>query len=415
MSATTVRLDTVKPETVRWLWPGRIALDKLCVLEGDPGVAKSLSTLNIGARVTTGRAMPDGSYSDLPGPAAVVLVSVEDGLADTIRPRLDMAGADTSRVFAITGVPTSDGYERSIVLPDDWQIIFDVVAEHSARLVVLDPLMALLGGDTNSYRDQDIRRALTPGVMLAEDTGAALLVVRHLNKGNSTNAIYRGGGSIGITGAARSVMVAAKDPDDETGERRILAMTKSNLAASVPALAYRVESPDGVHPRIVWEGHTHHTANDLVSQYDDDQRAVRDEAKEYLADALQSGPKPVTDLLKGARAQGISERTLRRAKKDMGIEKQKQGFGDSGQWVWELPKMATDALRLPTKTVAILAGSGHLSGVDVPQGHRIETCWKCGSADLHVHEHNGNVYCNEPSCMEPLLKNGVLITANGAH
>lgn len=261
-TAKVVTLDRVEPEDVMWLWPGRIPLGKLTIIDGDPGLGKSLVSLDVAARLSAGKPMPDGAQPDIIGPASVVLLSVEDGLADTIRPRLDLAGAVTRNVAAITSVPDAKGNDRPLVLPDDWHHIEHVVNQHAARLIVLDPLMALLGGTVNSYNDQQVRLALTPGVQLAERTGAALVVIRHLTKADGGKAIYRGGGSIGITGAARSVLLVGKDPQDETEERRIIASVKSNLGARPRSIAYRIAG--GIHPSVQWLGETDHTADSLV-------------------------------------------------------------------------------------------------------------------------------------------------------
>ena len=262
MSISTILLDDVAPEDVRWLWPGRIPLGKLSIIDGDPGLGKSLLTLDIAARLTTGRPMPDGSQPEMSGPANVLICSVEDGLGDTIRPRLSLAGADLRRVKAITGVPEGADYDRSVELPKDWPAIFEAAASFDAAWVILDPLMALLSGDVNSHRDQDIRRALMPGVRLAQETDAAVTFVRHPNKAIGASALHRGGGSVGIAGAARSVMLVAKLPDDETDTRRVLANVKGNLAPPQPALVYQVDSV-GAHPRLSWHGSVSLTADEL--------------------------------------------------------------------------------------------------------------------------------------------------------
>jgi hypothetical protein len=218
-------LSSVEPEEVSWLWPSWLALGKLALVDGDPGLGKSAMTLDLAARVSSGKVFPDGAECE---PAGVVLLSAEDGLADTIRPRLDAAGADTSKVLALATVPDEDGHDRLLSIPEDLALIEKGIRRVGARLVVVDPLMAFLSGDTNSHRDQDVRRALAPLAGLAERTGAAVLVVRHLNKAAANNPLYRGGGSIGIIGAARMAFVVGKDPQDES--RRVLASTKNNLA-----------------------------------------------------------------------------------------------------------------------------------------------------------------------------------------
>jgi RecA-family ATPase len=194
-----------------------------------PGLGKSVRTLDLAARLTRGLAMPweERQPGEEREPAGVVLLTAEDGLTDTVRPRLDAAGADVARVLALDGIP-EEGGARLSVLPQDAIFIRHAVERMKARLVVMDPITAHLGGNTNTHRDQDVRRALYPLAVLAERTGAAVVAVRHLNKAAGTNPLYRGGGSIGIIGAGRSGLLLAKDPDNP--DRRVLASTKCNLA-----------------------------------------------------------------------------------------------------------------------------------------------------------------------------------------
>jgi hypothetical protein len=219
------------------------------------------SLADLAARITIGKAMPDGSGGGDPG--AVVLVSAEDGLADTVRPRLELAGADLALVTVVEHLELPDGRTVPLELPGDLEALEAVVRDVRARLVTIDPLMAFLAGSVNASRDQDVRRALHPVTELAERTGAAFLVVRHLRKAATETAVQRGGGSIGIIGAARVGLMVAPDPADS--DRRILAVTKSNLGPIPPAMAYRLlpDDPLGV-AAVVWEGQTDHRADDLL-------------------------------------------------------------------------------------------------------------------------------------------------------
>ena len=228
----------VAPERVRWLWRGRIPLGKVTVLDGDPGLGKSTLMADIAARVTTARLLPDDSRSALDNPASVLVLSAEDGAGDTIRPRLEAAGADLERVQIWHCNLDDDASEMLPSLPEDIGLLANLIQEHEVALVTIDPLMAYLSANTHSFRDQDVRRALAPLAKVGEATGAAIVLVRHLNKAPGGAAIYRGGGSIGIIGAARSGLLVAKHPDDET--RRVLASTKSNLGPPPPSLAYRL-------------------------------------------------------------------------------------------------------------------------------------------------------------------------------
>lgn len=341
--AGLVRLSEVNPEPVEWLWPGRIPRGKLTVLDGAPKVGKSTLAFDLAARVTTGRSMPEEEEAG--DPAAVVLLTAEDGLADTVRKRLDSAAADCSRVVALESVPivNDDGVRvgaRPPVLPNDLDRLEAVVGEEGAALVVIDVLTAFLASDVKSYSDQDVRRALMPLAKMAERTHAAVLVLRHPRKGGGT-ALEAGGGSIGITGAARSVLVAAVDPDDD--RRRVLAVAACNLAAPVPALAFALAADvEGDSARIMWHGPTSHSADDLTQPRDAEDRGARDEAEAFLADLLSDGAVPANEAKQEAEAAGITNATLRRAKDRLGVRSRKVGRpGEAGQqWCWALSARA---------------------------------------------------------------------------
>jgi RecA-family ATPase len=333
---TLVRLGTVRPERVTWLWPARLPAGKLVVLDGDPAVGKSTLAVDLAARITLGRPWPDGA----PCPDGDVLVlSAEDGLADTIRPRLDAAGADVDRVHALTEVRYTDedgrSRSRSVTLADVG-LIEQSVRKTDAKLVIVDVLMAFLPGKVDSHRDQDIRTVLSALSAMTERTGCCLLLLRHLNKGAGGNPLYRGGGSIGIVGAARAALLAAHDPDDEG--RRVLAVTKSNLAAMPAALGYQlVDSPDDGCARVQWLGVTSHQAGDLLGRVgDDEDRTERDEAAHWLTDYLirNGGEARAGDAIKAASRDGIAKTTLTRARQRAGVTSTKAGM--SAGWVWSL-------------------------------------------------------------------------------
>jgi hypothetical protein len=323
-------LSEVEPESVEWLWPGRLPLGKLAVLDGDPGLGKSAVTLDLAARVSAGLELPDGGRCE---PAGVVLLSAEDGLADTIRPRLDAAGADVERIVALSTLAERDGAERTISLTQDLGDIERDIRCVRAALVVVDPLMAFLSGKTDSHKDQDVRRALAPLAALAERTGAAVLIVRHLNKAAGGNALYRGGGSIGIIGAARSGLVVAPDPEDP--ERRILASNKHNLSRAAPSLAFRVGAAANGAAKVAWDGTSGLSAADILKEpADSEQRSALSDAKDFLSKELADGPVSAEVVRKDARSAGVSERTLKRAKRTLKVRSEKEG----GSWNWVLPE-----------------------------------------------------------------------------
>ena len=321
-------LADVVPERVCWLWYARIPYGRLTLLDGDPGLGKSTLALDVAARLSRGAPMPDGWAT---APAGTVILSAEDGLADTIRPRLDAAGADVSRIVAVQTVP---GEDRPRALPDDLHVIEEAIIRVDAKLVIVDPLMAFLSARIDGHRDQDVRGALHLLARLAEDTGAAVLVVRHLNKSTGGNVLYRGGGSIGIIGAARSGLLAAKDPDDEA--RRVLASMKCNLAAEPESLSFHIEA-DADACRIVWEGVSAHHAGDLLAiPTDPEERGAVDEARDFLASLLQDGPMRAADVKRQAREVGVSDITLRRAKKAAGVTAFQEPGAMHRGWSWRL-------------------------------------------------------------------------------
>jgi hypothetical protein len=287
--------------------------------------------------------MPDGSRGVHGG---VVILSAEDGLGDTIVPRLLAAGADCSQIVALQ-LMRDDRGERLPCIPDDIPAIEAAIAAVDAKLVVIDPLMAYLGAGTNSWRDQDIRRALAPLAAMAERTGAAVLIIRHLNKATTMSPLYRGGGSIGIVGAARSAWMVGYVPDAATKGLRFLAVAKSNLAWPPEALVWTLEAQHDV-PVVAWGNVLPDfdlaTALGARSGGDADTPAKLDEAQRFLVALLGEGPLAVQQLLKQAKAAGFAQHTIERAKKELGLVADKVGFGKGAHWSWRLPEQQT---RLP--------------------------------------------------------------------
>jgi archaellum biogenesis ATPase FlaH len=334
-------MDEVERVSLEWVWPGWLPKGKLVILDGDPGSGKSAITTHLAAIMSVGGRLPDGTITK---PANVLFIAVEDDPGDTIRPRLEEAGADLTRIFFANLVTDNEG-ERTPDLERDMAALRELIERHEITFVVLDPLMALLGEKVNAYRDQDIRRITTPLALIAQETGCVILAVRHLTKGGGSNAVYRGGGSIGIIAAARLGMMVGKDPDDET--MRVLAVTKVTSAAESPSLRYRVvPSPgDPTIPIIEWHGSSPYGATDLISEHDDDDRSALTEAKEFIRQELADGPREAIYMEKEARRAGISPTTLNRAKRQMPeVTSDRHGFGSGSKWMWEFrAKMVTNS------------------------------------------------------------------------
>jgi hypothetical protein len=290
---------------VEWLWPGYLAIGNLAILDGDPGLGKSMVTLDLAARVTTGRAWPDGV--DGAAPAAVLLLCSEDpeGVIDR---RLQALGADRQRVFLWPRVE-EPGLPR---LPSEIGRLEETLAQTGARLVVIDPIMAFWDRNVDVNSDAGVRRALQPLALAAEKYRCAILLVRHLNKDAGPRALYRGGASIAFVAACRLAWLVGPDP--KMNERCVLAINKNNFGTLSPSLTYALTA-DG--PRVDWQGTAQWSADELVAHRP---HPLRRRAREFLRACLADGPRLVNEVEMAARKLQISRNTLRRAKRDLGIQ-----------------------------------------------------------------------------------------------
>lgn len=338
-----VRLADVVAEPVRWLMPGWMPEGALVVLDGDPGLGKSQLTLDIAARVSTGRVMPPGDGPDLRGPAGVLLLGAEDSLKHTVRPRLDAAGADSGRVYSFEGM-LADGEEdaRPPLLPGDLARLAGTIRRLSVKLVVVDPFMSFLTSDTDAHKDQDIRRTLRPMSRLAESLGVTVLLLRHLNKLSGGPALYRGTSSIGITAAARASIIVGRDPDDD---RHVMAMNKCNLAPRPASLAYRLVG-SGWTSRVEWDGEVDLRPDEILGHGGPPRAPGRppeqaNAATLFLAAFLGGGPRPASEVQAAAEAGGHAWRTVMRAKSSLGVHSVKHG----DRWVWSLNEGSLPKIR----------------------------------------------------------------------
>jgi hypothetical protein len=328
-------LADLTAQPVHWfkrLWIPRAALT---LLDGDPGLGKSTLTLDFAAQASRGQTNPLAIGAiDAADPSDVLLLSAEDDLARTIRPRLDAAGADVRRVHALAAVRTGDE-ECPPVLPYDLALVEQMIRDRNIALVVVDPLMAFLPGEIDAHRDQDVRRCMHRLRLLAEATDAAIVLIRHLNKMGHAVAMYRGGGSIGITGAARSTLVVGRDPANPS--IRILASVKSNLGPPPRSLTYSLE-PVGDVAQIGWIGETDLGANDILGHEEPKaKRTTLDQCADAITELLGHGPKESEDLNAAMIAAGYSDSTIRRAKQKLKVRARKVGYGAEGPWLVRLP------------------------------------------------------------------------------
>ena len=335
-----VMASTLTRKEVSWLWPGRIPLGKLTLLVGDPGLGKSLLTLDLASVVSTGLTWPDGSAGVTP--SGVVLLSAEDGLEDTIVPRLDAAGANRERIGILKGVRWYDPDTKQETV-DMFSLKRDISRLEKAidtvpktLLVIVDPISAYLGS-TDSHNNSEVRAVLGPLAELAEKTGVALVAVDHLNKSKAGPAIYRSMGSIGFVGAARAVWGIVKDKQDPA--TRLMVPIKCNLSPDTTGMSYTVmESPDFPNvPIIAWSRNVvKMTADEVMSgerEKDADQHCDVDA---WLSEMLADGKMSVKDLQRVARDSGHHWRTVERSKGRLGVTSSREGFGPGAVWFWGL-------------------------------------------------------------------------------
>ncbi len=333
----------VRAKEVAWLWRGRLPAGMLVLLDGPPAAGKSTVVADLAARLTTGRAFPGDPPRGRLSCADVVLIGAEDSPEHTLRPRLDAAGADPRRVHLFTGRRVGSGH-RTVRFPDDVDELERIIKRAGALLAVVDPVSGYVG-QVDLHRDNDMRAALTPLAGVAQRTGAAILMVRHLRKSGGTAAINRGMGSIAISALARAGLMLLADPDDRTA--RILAWAKLSVGPVPRSLRCRLAGDEGA-PRVQWEGTSDLSADDILSRQDralrgdgESQRARDDAGDWLLAELAQRSEFPVGDLLRRASAAGFSEMTVKRARQELGIEARRVGgVGGAGRWVWSLPTAA---------------------------------------------------------------------------
>lgn len=331
------RLFDVEEEQLEIVMPGLLVLGKLTELIGDADTGKTVVAIDLLARLTRGHPMPDGSPG-LGQPADVVFATAEDGLGDTIKPRANVAGADTRRIHTFEFVRHGDE-QWFPSFPDDVGALEHLVRSVGARAVVLDPLTAYLGSEIDAHRDHDVRRVLTPLARMATETGAAVLAVRHLNKSQTAQVLYRGSGSIGFTAAARGSMALVRpNPDRESGDR-VLAKVKYNLGPAPAPLRLTITSFDG-QPVAKWlgaaEGFDLGAALGPRTPEESGMRTQVDEARAFLRELLGDGPVEGRDVQRQAHDAGITAATLRRAFDAENVRSWRPKGQKNPPWYWDL-------------------------------------------------------------------------------
>lgn len=313
------RASDVEISPTKWLWPDHIPIGNITVLEGVPGHGKSVVSYDLAACVTLGKSIPHRDHNLTP--AGVVILQGEDDHKSTVVPCLEEAGADCDQI-----IPFED-----LILPDRLADLERAVVEVQAKLVIIDPITSFFGPSVNN--DQSVRRVLSPLRELAQRHELAVLLVRHLRKSNSRSNEYKGAGSVGIIGAARSGLSVEGHPNEFQFYHQ-LSNFKGNLASALPQPYRTVKCSSGA-ITVKWLRKESH--------YSTPTRSIRkpkskvDEAADFLYQKLGNGPVPSYTLLKEAKDNDIAEKTLRRAKKQEAVDDWKQNDGKRIRTFWELP------------------------------------------------------------------------------
>jgi len=298
-----------------------------------PDWGKSILTLELCTRLSTGRPFPDDTR--LAEPANCLLLNAEDGEQDTVLPRLRALGADLDRIYLLPHEDPNTG--MPVRLPTQVEVLERNLARTGARLVVIDPIVAFLAPWVLTSHDQSVRQALYPLARVAERHQAAILMVRHLNKLGGTRSLYRGGGSIGFIGACRSAWLLARDP--QLPERRVLAQIKNNLAPPQPSLSFSMPTDPAAALVLTWHGVWDGTADELLggALRSAGLMTPRHRAKEFLLAVLENGPRTTQEIWEQAQGQDLSDRTLQRARKNLNVHIKRVCVDGKILSYWSLP------------------------------------------------------------------------------
>ena len=297
-----IRMSDVELTPVEWLWKPYLPFGKLSVLQGNPGEGKTYFAMHLAAACTNGKLLPNMERME---PFNVIYQTAEDGLGDTVKPRLIEAGADLDRVLVI------DDSEVQLTLSDER--IEKAIIENNARLVIIDPIQAYLGADVDMNRANEVRPIFMRLGQVAQRTGCAILLIGHLNKAAGMQSLQRGLGSIDIAAAVRSVMFIGKLKHDPT--MRILTHEKSSLAPPGTSLAFSLGDEGGFR----WVGEYDITADEMLSGIEPQRETKTQQAKDLICALLAGGKQVLSeDIDKAALERGIPGRTVRDAKRELG-------------------------------------------------------------------------------------------------
>ena len=310
-----ISMDEVEPTEVKWLWYPYIPFGKITIVHGDPGDGKTMMILQLASLLSRGEKLPcDDTERE---PIKIIYQTAEDGLSDTIKPRLLAGNADCSQIKVI------DESEAALSLLDER--VEQAIIETGAKVIILDPVQAYIGAKVDMNKANEVRGVLARLGRLAEQYGCAVILVGHLNKAKGNKANYRGLGSIDFQAAARSVLVVGRLKDKQN--IRVMVHEKSSLAPEGKPIAFELDKENG----FAWKGHYDICIDDLLNGFSKETKTQQ--AENLIKDCLSDGKQANKVISKKAENIGISKRVLDEAKKSLGVISTKA----NNQWYWQLP------------------------------------------------------------------------------
>lgn len=311
----------IEAASVDWLWYPYIPFGKVTIVQGDPGEGKTTLALNIAAILSRGERLPtELEYTYTYDSITSIYQTAEDGLADTIKPRLTAANADCSRICTII-----EG-NNSLHFCDSR--LEETIASTGARLLIMDPIQAYLGANVDMHRANEIRPVMSRLEAIAEKYRCAVVLIGHMNK-SGKKAKYKGLGSVDITAAARSVLFVGRRDNDKF--KRCIIPVKSNLAPEGRAVLFSVGE------QLTWDGFDDIDINKACSEFSrsDNEKISKPQQAECFLKELFDGKREIrsTEVERAAKEQGISKRILDTAKKNLHISSRKSG----DNWYYVFP------------------------------------------------------------------------------